>query len=91
MRQSTPHADAAAHRLIPLIDLDRCNGCGCCEQLCPTQAVEVVGGKAVIVRPEACTYCEVCETYCPYEAIGRPFTIVFASDQRQQPAAGGSA
>ncbi len=63
---------------LPRIDLDRCNGCGLCEQLCPTHAVEVLNGRATITRPEACTYCEVCESYCPTGAIGRPFMIVFA-------------
>lgn len=68
-------------RLIPNIDLDRCNACGNCVALCPTQAVEIVDDKAAIVRPEACTYCDVCETFCPEGAIGRPFTIEFAPDQ----------
>ena len=68
-------------RLIPNIDLDRCNACGNCVALCPTLAVEIVDDKAVIVRPEACTYCDVCETFCPEGAIGRPFTITFATDQ----------
>ncbi|MCL6510912.1 MAG: 4Fe-4S binding protein [Anaerolineae bacterium] len=66
-------------RLIPRIDEQRCTGCGSCQALCPTQAVQVVEGKAVIVRQEACTYCDVCETFCPEGAIGRPFVIVFAS------------
>jgi MinD superfamily P-loop ATPase len=68
-------------RLIPNIDLERCNACGNCVALCPTQAVEIVDDKAVIMRPEACTYCDVCETFCPEGAIGRPFTIEFAPDQ----------
>jgi NAD-dependent dihydropyrimidine dehydrogenase PreA subunit len=63
---------------IPLIDLQRCSGCGQCVELCPTEAVDLRGGKAVIARPADCTFCEVCETYCPEGAIGRPFTVVFA-------------
>lgn len=69
--------------ILPVIDLERCNGCGECERLCPTHAVEVHAGQAVIVRPAACTFCEICETYCPEGAIGRPFNIVFAPDVRQ--------
>ena len=68
--------------LLPIIDLDRCNACGLCVQLCPTQAVELHKGKAQIVRPADCNFCEVCETYCPEGAIGRPFQIVFATPQR---------
>jgi NAD-dependent dihydropyrimidine dehydrogenase PreA subunit len=62
---------------LPLIDQQRCTGCGCCARLCPTDAVEIRGALAVIVRPEACIFCDVCETYCPEGAIGRPFTLVF--------------
>lgn len=68
-------------RIIPNIDLERCNACGSCVALCPTQAVEIVNDKAAIVRPDACTYCDVCETFCPEGAIARPFTIEFAPDQ----------
>ena len=64
--------------IVPLVDLRRCNGCGLCEKLCPTHAVEVRAGKAQIVRPAACQFCEVCESYCPEGAIGRPFSVVFA-------------
>jgi ferredoxin len=63
---------------LPLIDLQRCNGCGICVELCPTQAVELQGDKAVITRPAACTFCPLCESYCPEKAIGRPFSVVFA-------------
>jgi ferredoxin len=62
----------------PLINARLCTGCGICAALCPTRAVEVQAGKAVIVRPAACTFCPICETYCPSGAIGRPFTIAFA-------------
>lgn len=63
--------------VLPIIDLQRCTGCGLCADLCPTHAVEVQARKAVIVRPTDCTFCEVCESYCPEEAIERPFTIIF--------------
>lgn len=67
-----------SQHVIPLIDLDRCDGSGRCVALCPTRAVELRAGKAVIARPADCTFCPICETFCPNQAIGRPFTIVFA-------------
>ena len=71
----------ATNWALPLIDLRRCTGCGFCEQLCPAKAVEVHAGRALIVRPEDCTFCDVCESYCPEGAIGRPFTVAFASQR----------
>jgi MinD superfamily P-loop ATPase len=72
-----------AQRSLPLprIDIARCNGCGVCEGQCPTHAVAVIDGRAVIVDPAACSFCEVCESYCPTGAIGRPFTVRFATSQ----------
>ena len=67
---------------LPLIDPQRCTGCGRCEQLCPTSAVAVQDGQAIIVHPADCLFCDICEAYCPEGAIGRPFTIVFAPEQR---------
>ncbi len=62
---------------LPTIDWSKCNGCGRCAELCPTDAVSVLDGRAHLVRPEACTFCPTCETYCPTEAIGRPFSVRF--------------
>ena len=64
--------------ILPLIDPARCTGCGECERLCPPKAVVVRAKQAMILLPQACTYCDICETYCPSDAIGRPFTVVFA-------------
>jgi ferredoxin len=77
--------DSRPNWTLPVIDLQRCTGCGLCEALCPTTAVKVVGQHAVIVRPEVCTFCEVCETYCPEGAIGRPFTVIFAGQPGLEP------
>ncbi|MGQ9614721.1 MAG: ATP-binding protein [Chloroflexus sp.] len=64
---------------IPEIDRNRCNGCGLCAARCPTHAVAVRDGYAVIVNADAGNLCPLCEKYCPTGAIGRPFTITFCS------------
>lgn len=69
--------NVSAVTVLPEIDRNRCNGCGICVALCPTHAVAVRDGCAVIVDAGACNFCPLCETYCPQGAIGRPFTITF--------------
>ncbi|NWF56861.1 MAG: 4Fe-4S binding protein [Syntrophaceae bacterium] len=63
---------------VPEIDPAKCTGCGECIEECPTQAVELLEGKAVIARPDDCCYCTNCESLCPEEAIRCPFEIILA-------------
>ena len=70
---------------LPHIYEERCTGCGQCAQRCPTRAVEVLGGRAIITQPDACTFCDVCETYCPTGTIGRPFVIRFVTPSPERP------
>ncbi|MEW6241851.1 MAG: 4Fe-4S binding protein [Chloroflexota bacterium] len=64
-------------RPIPLIDPRLCDGCGLCVRACPTQALAVQDGKAVVASPLACEYSGLCEAVCPAQAITRPFKIVW--------------
>ena len=50
------------------INTERCNGCGECVEVCPTGAVYLVEGKA-IVEQTLCRDCEACIAACPTEAI----------------------
>lgn len=61
---------------VPEINTEKCTGCGTCIEGCPTSAVEVIDGKAAIVRPEDCNYCTDCEALCPSAAIECPFEII---------------
>ncbi len=47
---------------------DRCNGCGTCVEVCPTGAVELVGGKPVF-RIDPCIGCGHCGAFCPVNSF----------------------
>jgi len=50
------------------INTERCNGCGECVEVCPTGAIYLVEGKA-IVEQKLCCDCESCIAACPTGAI----------------------
>ncbi len=64
---------------IPLVDPDRCTGCGRCVDACPEGAVRLTNGSGsavLLIDANACTYCTACEAACPERAIDCPFEIV---------------
>lgn len=69
-------------RPVPLIDPQRCDGCGLCVRACPTKALELQNGKAIVTHPLACEYIGMCEAVCPTRAIMRPFEIVIADEEK---------
>lgn len=50
------------------IDTDICFGCTHCVNECPTGALRIRGGKAVL-RPDWCVDCGMCLKVCPVKAI----------------------
>lgn len=53
--------------MIRLIE-ERCIGCGTCATVCPTGAISVREGKAM-VDEQLCTACEACVAACPQQAL----------------------
>jgi len=45
----------------------RCTGCGTCIDVCPTEAIKIEAGKAVITWE--CMDCGACPRVCPEGAI----------------------
>jgi NAD-dependent dihydropyrimidine dehydrogenase PreA subunit len=66
--------------ILPTILQDLCTGCGDCVATCPTGALELREGQAILARPADCAYCGDCETLCPQGAIALPFEIVFSEE-----------
>ena len=49
------------------LDKDKCRGCTNCIKSCPTEAIRVRGGKAVILKSK-CIDCGECIRICPHHA-----------------------
>lgn len=68
--------------LHPVINANRCLGCGSCVAACPEQAghnvLGLIAGKSTLVGPSFCIGHGACATACPQEAI----TLVFGTAKR---------
>lgn len=56
-------------RKIIKIDEEKCNGCGACATACHEGAIEMIGGKAKLVRENYCDGLGDCLPACPTGAI----------------------
>lgn len=84
----TAHENARAAGLIdpaslhPVIDPQRCIGCGSCVKACPEQpehhVLGLIGGRAQLVSPADCIGHGACKAVCPVDAI----TLVFGTERR---------
>ena len=67
-------------RILPEVIGELCTGCGQCVKVCPTGALAMNDGRAVLAWPARCNYDGGCELACPSGAIRVPFAIVFGDD-----------
>lgn len=58
-----------AKRNIIKIDEELCNGCGACISPCAEGALELVDGKAKVIRDELCDGAGFCLGVCPSGAL----------------------
>lgn len=52
----------------PVVDPEKCNGCGTCTRYCPAGILEVVD-KKLQIEYTYCKGCGVCVTVCPRRAL----------------------
>ncbi len=53
---------------VPVVNQNKCDGCGRCQEVCVYNAVVVVN-KKVLLFPELCHGCGSCTYFCPHKAI----------------------
>ncbi len=56
------------HVLKPVLDKDKCTGCGKCAEACNYKAIAVIKGKVLLFN-ELCHSCGVCSYVCPENAF----------------------
>lgn len=56
-------------RKIVQIDEERCTGCGLCVSPCVEGAIEIVDGKAKVIKEELCDGAGFCLGTCPMGAL----------------------
>lgn len=61
---------------MPIIDAEKCRGCGLCVSVCACGALVIVGNVVTIIETVDCGWCLQCEFVCPNGAITCPFEIV---------------
>lgn len=61
---------------MPVIEPEKCNGCGLCINVCSCDALMLVDGIIEVAATEECGWCLQCEIVCPTGAITCPFEIV---------------
>jgi NAD-dependent dihydropyrimidine dehydrogenase PreA subunit len=53
----------------PIVDEDKCEGCGECVDVCPVEVFEMQNGKSIPVNADECLGCESCVEVCEAGAI----------------------
>jgi NAD-dependent dihydropyrimidine dehydrogenase PreA subunit len=55
--------------MYPVIDQNKCMGCGNCVEICPSEVYEIEEERSIPIHPEECIECWACVNRCPAESI----------------------
>jgi len=65
---------------MPVVDRNKCNGCGLCVEVCACHVLVLVDNVVEVkerIECSPCTrWCTMCEMVCPTGAIQCPFEVV---------------
>lgn len=64
----TKKSEEIVSMLMPVIDMDKCDGCGKCSDFCEFNALAIIKEKTIFF-PELCHGCGGCKRICPKKAI----------------------
>jgi len=56
-------------RMVPEVDMDKCDYCGACGDICEFKAIAVLKDATVMTFHEMCHGCKGCVMVCPHQAI----------------------
>ena len=67
-------------KLVPVITVEKCNGCGLCTEVCSCGSLTIVNSVVVYTSCGRCSecnrWCAQCELVCPVGAISCPFEVI---------------
>jgi NAD-dependent dihydropyrimidine dehydrogenase PreA subunit len=61
---------------MPIIDIQKCDGCGLCVDVCHCHALILSENIVTVIATEDCDWCTECEIVCLTGALSCPFEIV---------------
>ena len=61
---------------VPVIDPEKCNGCGLCVEVCQHDVLVFMGDIVTVNTVEECDWCTSCELVCAEGALTCPFEVV---------------
>ena len=71
-------------RKIIHIDEEKCNGCGLCASACHEGAIDIIDGKAKLVRENFCDGFGDCLPGCPTGAITNTTKKLYRKQRRKR-------